>query len=107
MLRYLLSSVLALIATAELAAAQCEMTAADAAWVKRALDAWDLSLRDTLHVAKGKEPLVTVVFDATCVYRGTNEVAKRGEPHGGAIHLPDGKTLPPQVTSFAAPYDDN
>lgn len=85
----------------------CVMSGPDVAWVKRAVDAWHLSLRDSLRVAKGNEPLVTVFFDATCVYRGTSDIARRGEPHGGAIRLPDGKSMPPQVASFASPYDEN
>jgi hypothetical protein len=113
-LRYSISLVLILLALTPNAGSQaaqptnpCVMSAPDVAWLKRALDAWHLSLRDTLHVTRSAEPLTTVFFDMTCVYRGTADIARKGEPHDGAIRLPDGKTLPPQVASFAAPYDDN
>lgn len=46
-----------------------------------------------------------VFYDAACVYRGDGTRAWAGAAHNGAVTLPDGQTLPPQVASFAAPYD--
>lgn len=75
----------------------CVMPESDVAWLKRATDAWRLSVRESLHVPEKGEAVSSVFFDATCVYRGARKVARRGEAHGGTIRLPDGKTMPPRV----------
>ena len=85
----------------------CVMPESDVAWLKRATDAWRLSVRESLHVSEKGEAVSSVFFDATCVYRGARNVARRGEVHGGTVRLPDGKTMPPRVTSFAAPDEQH
>jgi hypothetical protein len=49
-----------------------------------------------------------VVFDARCAWTGVMPARGRigwaARPHQGAVALPDGKTMPPVVASFAAPY---
>jgi len=81
----------------------CTLKKPDAAWIKRAADAWQLTVRDSLHITERGGAVSGVFFDSNCVYRGAPDIAKRGEPHTGLITLPDGKQIPPAVTSFAAP----
>jgi hypothetical protein len=70
------------------------------------MGAWKLSLQDSLRMQAGTRDIDFIFFDKTCVYRGEGDIARQGEPHGGAIRLPDGKTLPPQVASFTTPDED-
>jgi hypothetical protein len=92
------------------------MSAGDETWINRAMDNW--------HVAEQRElllpasPLPTIVaIDASCTFvtkPGVTKpgVAKRGSdggfawsgtPHGETVMLPDGKSVPFGVISFASP----
>jgi hypothetical protein len=90
---------------AAFAQASCAMPQHDVAWTARALAAADLAAGDILRLPGAELPAI-VMFDARCAYR-REAGTWRGEPHGGAVPLPDGRTLPPQVASFAAPYDED
>lgn len=82
----------------------CTMAADEAAWVQRSLAAWSLVQRDALHAAPVDGPTV-VLFDPRCVFRAEAGHPFSGAPHRGKVELPDHNSLPPQIASFAAPYD--
>jgi hypothetical protein len=92
------------------AAAPCTMGAADRAWLERALAGWAVAEREALRLTPTPLP-AAVVFDARCAFTApagaAGPVAWRGAAHGGRVALPDGKALPPAVTSFAAPAGPN
>jgi hypothetical protein len=79
----------------------------DAAWIDGVLQAWELSQQEILKIASKDDRVEFVFFDSECVYRGTSSVAPHCERHADTVRLPDGKSIPAQVTSFAAPFDDN
>ena len=83
------------------------MSAIDAAWSRAALSAWELTHRDILNWDEARVRPTIVFFDRVCSYRGDGLVDWQRAPHNGAIALPDGKSLSPQVVSFAAPYDSD
>jgi hypothetical protein len=85
--------------------AHCTMSPEDAAWRRSALAAWDVTSHRILNVEAAAEPPTIVFFDETCVYRSEKSGDWQSAPHEGAIPLPGGQTVPPRVTSFAAPYD--
>ena len=91
----------------EQAAEQCTMAAIDAAWSRAALSAWELTHRDILDLDEPRVRPTIVFFDRVCSYRGDGLLDWQRAPHNGAVALPDGKSVPPQVASFAAPYDSD
>ncbi len=77
------------------------MSAADAAWAERAQRAWNLSLQEFLQLPPETGDLTFVLFDASCVYRGNRNMNPQGEAHTGTVALPNGQSVPAQVTSFS------
>lgn len=83
----------------------CSLSAADQAWLDRAMTAWDTTSRRITRV--GTIPnLQAVIFDARCVL--TSRTAMSGGPrgwqsarHSGQVRLPNGETIPANVISFA------
>jgi hypothetical protein len=87
------------------------MSAGDETWINQALENW--------HVAEQRElllpasPLPTIVaIDASCTFVTKPGVTKPGSdggfawsgtPHGETVMLPDGKSVPFGVISFASP----
>jgi len=71
------------------------------------MQAWALSEREILQITRSDDRVEFVFFDSQCAYRGTGEVGTLCDPHSNSVRLPDGKSVPAQVTSFAAPFDDN
>ena len=82
-------------------ASPCTLSAADAAWAERAQRAWNLSLQDFLQLPPETGDLTFVLFDASCVYRGNRNMNPQGEAHTGTVALPNGQSVPAQVTSFS------
>lgn len=87
---------------------RCLMDPGDRAWIAGAMEAWRRVAAPLLALQPEHGP-TAVVYDQTCVWTAeaplSGELAWRGAPHSGAVPLPDGKSLPPVVASFAAPYD--
>ena len=87
-------------------AGQCEMAAADRAWIDNALANWRIVAREKLLLKASVLPTI-VTFDAACSYvaPGTGAGPRRWQAarHQGSIRLPDGKEIPAGVISFAAP----
>jgi|HubBroStandDraft_4_1064222.scaffolds.fasta_scaffold04104_6 hypothetical protein len=86
----------------------CTMSADDEAWINQALDNW--------HVAEQRElllpasPLPTIVaIDDNCTFvakpGGDSRLNWSGTRHGETVTLPDGKSVPFGVISFASPDD--
>jgi hypothetical protein len=83
--------------------AGCEMSASDAAWLRSAQAAWEqVSIKD-LRLSAAWPRVVT--FDRTCQYgfEPNQPLHLDGSRHAGVVRLPDGKSIPVAVTSFAAP----
>jgi hypothetical protein len=72
--------------------------------IARALAAWVLARTDILNLEAASEQPAIVFFDATCSYRGDGRRDWQTASHKGTVRLPDGRSLPPRVASFAAPY---
>src|SRR5262245_36686411 len=83
------------------------MSDRDAAWSRAALAAWEVARGGVLKLEPTTETPTIVLFDATCAYRGDLRGEWERAPHNGSVTLPDRKTVPPRVTSFAAPYDND
>jgi hypothetical protein len=82
------------------------MAPGDRVWLNRSLAAWSLVSRKRLKLPPA--PLTTVVaFDARCAFTRPEDPAGQSRwisaPHSGSVGLPDGKTVPARVLSFAAP----
>jgi hypothetical protein len=86
----------------------CAMSSADQSWIEQALRNWSIAEQRELHL--NPTPLPTILtFDATCQFLATprpnNALIWQGTPHSATITLPDGKTAPFGVISFAAPVE--
>jgi hypothetical protein len=99
------SSACATAQTSSIATICATPTAADERWLSASLTAWELTRADILRVPPAEERPTMVFYDAACGYRGDGAHGWIGAAHNGAVALPDGQSLPPQVASFAAPYD--
>lgn len=95
--------------SATVAPASCALSAADQAWLDRAMEAWDLTSRKITHIPRA-EPIQAVIFDAGCML--TSSTAMNGGPqtwtaarHPGQVSLPNGETIPANVISFATTND--
>jgi hypothetical protein len=86
--------------------ARCTMSADDQSWIEKALGNWRVAEQTELDLAPSALPTV-VVIDAACSYvaapRVDGKLVWKGTHHSGTITLPDGKTAPFGVISFAAP----
>lgn len=88
--------------------AACDVSAADRAWINRALGAWRYSA-DAITGAKVDEAFDTVFFGDACVLVSPNALTAESldaiiwtaTPHDGEIVLPNGEKMPAGVTSFA------
>ncbi len=77
---------------------ECQMSAADQAWIERALAAWRFTSREItqIHVAGNFQ---AVFFDASCMVvspnaltnADTRSVTWTATPHGATVTLPDGE----------------
>lgn len=85
----------------------CVMSQQESAWVKRSLGAWRLARTEKLRVEDEATPPTIVFYNEGCMFTGEGGAPWRGAVHGGAVTLPDGNRIPPQVASFASPYADN
>ena len=82
-------------------AKNCAMSAEDRSWIDGALRAWELVREERLRLRAGyRAPII--VFDAECRFVSSSEPEWAGEPHDGTIRLPDGRSVPAGVTSFAS-----
>jgi hypothetical protein len=98
----------------------CPFDGENREWTQRALHGWQRVNRNALKIAHPVPP-VMVLFDAKCSFTlkpaaddthpntltaGAVRYAVTGALHEGKIALPDGQTVPAQLTSFAAPLPD-
>jgi len=94
MARFAIAVALTLSASAQ----TCDINAAQP-WIQHWLGAWNFTSRQILHLPDAPLPNI-IFFDNTCVY--TNVGGKwHATPHGGTITLPNKKTVPVQLMSFA------
>jgi len=85
---------------------ECTLATSDRRWLDESVSAWNHALKHIAHAQA--EQLTAVIFDASCTL--TSETALTRGPvqwsavrHDGFVPLPDGQSMPAQVTSFAAP----
>jgi hypothetical protein len=90
----------------------CSLSAADRAWIERALEAWRFTSREITGI--GSVPnFQGIFFDAGCVLTSDNALSSpsaegvtwSAAAHGDSITLPGGKEIPVGVTSFASGKD--
>ena len=88
----------------------CALPPADQAWLDRSIRAWNYAAANISGIGHVKS-IEAVIFDDYCMV--TSATAMNGGPsrwsgslHHGKIVLPDGGSLPPQVTSFAGSKGD-
>ena len=85
------------------------MMAEDATWLNNALAAWQHISRKRLLLQPAPLPLI-LTFDAQCAFtarRVDGKLSWAAVRHSGTIKLPDGKEIPADIASFAAPFDAN
>lgn len=98
----------------------CPFEGENREWTQRALLGWQRVNHHALKIAQPVPP-VMVLFDAKCSFTlkpvpddtqpgtlsaGGFRYLSSGVAHQGKIALPDGQTVPAQLTSFAAPLPD-
>jgi hypothetical protein len=97
---------------ARASAPACSMSAADRAWIERALEAWRFTSREITGI--GSVPnFQAIFFDASCVLTSADALSSQGAEgvtwnaaaHDGSITVPDGREVPVGVTSFASGKD--
>jgi hypothetical protein len=91
------------------AAPACTVSAADQAWIDRALAAWQLSAHEMTGIGDvaGFE---AVFFDAGCTLTSADAFSSgrasdavwRAAAHDGMVALPDGDAMPAGITSFTS-----
>lgn len=77
----------------------------ETAWLDQSLAAWRLTRSEILRAEGNPTPPTLVFYNDACRFEGEGGPPWRSDRHDGAVALPDGSTLPPQVASFASPYD--
>lgn len=90
----------------------CEFSGEDRAWLDASLAAWRFTAAEITGVANVRR-FDAVFFDDDCVltsenaFTATNPADVTWIPtrHTGEIRLPDGQTMPADVTSFAGAHD--
>lgn len=93
-------------------ASSCSMSAADRAWIERALEAWRFASREITGIGSVTSSRA-IFFDAGCVLTSADALASpsaqgvtwSASPHDGKIRLPDGSDRPVGITSFASGAD--
>jgi hypothetical protein len=84
----------------------CKMSAGDETWINQALDNWHVAEQRELLLPASPLPTI-VVIDASCTFVAKPGAGSRlqwsGTPHGESVTLPDGKSVPFGVISFASP----
>jgi hypothetical protein len=108
--RLLLAALTAAIAFAgcEANAAPCAMSKDDAAWIGRALHAWDVVRAKDLRLSPVEPPTI-VTLDAACAYTASPKRPLRwvSAPYEKTFKLPTGEEAPAGVMSFASPYGES
>ena len=104
-----LVSLLASFALAAQTSPECVLSAGDQAWVDSSIRAWNYAARNISGIPRVKS-ITAYLFDDRCLVTSTtamNGGAARwtARLHHGAIMLPGGETLMPQVISFANSSD--
>lgn len=84
-------------------ASTCVLTPSEREWVAGTHVAWELVLRESLKARPVSRHPEVVLFNETCQFTAVGDLPLRGSRHGGAVTLPDGQRVPPQVTSFSSP----
>jgi hypothetical protein len=95
--------------SATLSPGPCSLSAADRAWIERALEAWRFAAPEIAGIERVPSSRA-IFFDAACVLTSgdaltgadASRVSWTAATHAGSIALPDGKHLPIGVASFAA-----
>jgi hypothetical protein len=84
----------------------CTISAGDEAWITQAVDNWGVAEQRELLLAVSPLPTI-VAIDANCTFVAKPSADGRlhwsGKVHGETITLPDGKSVPFGVISFASP----
>lgn len=116
-LRTLITGLALLVLARPAAAAGCDVPAASS-WIQPWLDAWQLTSREILRLPDAPAPHI-VFFDSTCIYttypasapqaREVEGPALLGKPlrwraseHGDSLVLPEGRSMPVTLLSFAS-----
>ena len=88
------------------AAERCQMSAAEKAWIDRALQASDHVMEQRLRLPVEARPTI-ILFNQHCRFeaKGSRQVRWAGLAHQGKIQLPDGSDIDAGVTSFASQYE--
>jgi len=106
----LVLAVLALVPQDASAPPACAFSAADQAWVERALAAWHFASKELAGITAIPR-FRAILFDAACVRTSDDALVAAGAPtwsaaaHAGTILLPDGGESPVGVTSFTKGAD--
>jgi len=90
----------------------CAMSAADRAWIERALEAWRFTSREITGIGSVPD-FRAIFFDAGCVLTSPDALSSptaegvtwSAAAHGGSITLPGGRDVPVGITSFASGGD--
>jgi hypothetical protein len=77
----------------------CSLAEADRAFVANAVKTWESVRTESLRIEPSPLPRL-IFFDERCALDG-----ERAFAHGGMIPLPDGKSVPAQLMTFAGSYD--
>jgi hypothetical protein len=92
----------------------CDVSTADRAWIKRALDAWRLTAREITHLDLSRR-FKAVFFDSSCVLTSDTALSSSNAagivwsaaPHTGEIVIPNGSRIPSGVISFSGAGNDS
>lgn len=91
----------------------CSVSAADQAWIDRALIAWRIASLEIAGIGR-IDSFPAVFFSADCVLTSRNaltetdtDVTWQSARHRGTILLPNGDEMPAGVTSFTSANDDS
>ena len=119
---------LAFLTASEASAQTCTLKSNDREWIEYTLGLWRTVERDSLKLTPAPLPWI-VLFDENCVWHVNPDLSiltpklagdsiktklavdrkfvnVYGIKHEGSITLPNQQQIPPQLTTFAAPYND-
>lgn len=103
-----LLSFLCLLGTANGSTSSCSVSGEHVDWLEASLDDWHRVKRNALKLPDSPRPLM-ILFDEKCrvsLEPGKSLKAMRAEPHNGIVALPGGRSVPAQLITFAATYED-